>query len=115
MTKREASLQKRLHAAHTFIGGLKATAKDYGSAFSSEVHYDCAKFLKDNKPINEPKHTLIPAAKWKAVSRGALHAKMALRYAEQQANPANQLCGIEESQYFAWIRNKAREALAKMP
>lgn len=35
----------------------------------------------------------------------------ALQYAEHQANRKNQLRGIEDDTYFAWIRERALAAL----
>lgn len=67
MTKREVSLRRRLHLAHSFIGAMKARAKDYGSAFSSDVHYDCARFLEDNKPVNESKFVLVLRDEWQSM------------------------------------------------
>lgn len=53
MTKREAILTKRLAAAHNFIRGQMAHAKNYGSTFSEDVFVDCERFLKDNRPTKQ--------------------------------------------------------------
>jgi hypothetical protein len=52
---------------------------------------------------------------WKALARrrGQQLAKAieALEYAQHQSDRRNQLTGIEDTTYFAWIHDKCRETL----
>ncbi len=69
MTKREALLRQRLHAAHSFIGGLKWSAKNYGSSFSDAVHYRCEDFLKRNKAVAPASVVVLPKTQWEELRR----------------------------------------------
>lgn len=69
MNKREALLRQRLHAAHSFIGALKHSAKNYGSGFSDEVHYCCEDFLKRNKAVAPASVVVLPKTQWEELRR----------------------------------------------
>jgi hypothetical protein len=69
MTKREALLRQRLHAAHSFIGALKWSAKSYGSGFSDDVHYRCEDFLKRNKAVAPASVVVLPKTRWEELRR----------------------------------------------